>query len=56
MRQTGLATVGFERYRSMGSTGRVSWHPVSMLLEMDFANRASLDRSLASDMKERHMH
>ena len=27
--------------------------PVVMILEMDFADRASLDRSLASDIKER---
>ena len=27
--------------------------PVVMMLEMDFADRASLDRSLASDIKER---
>ena len=27
--------------------------PIVMILEMDFADRASLDRSLASDIKER---
>ena len=27
--------------------------PIVMVLEMDFADRASLDRSLASDIKER---